>query len=682
MPLFWKRPMKTSPLPVIGLLVLGLSFGPLKAAEEGAAGGDFAVREPDYATSPVTGVVRRHWYEAARYLLDGAFSYVHSLDDPLKFPKQPGKSYPRSDAEVPTEKLEGLCRTLFAAVPLLKENPDLTLNGIRVADYYRHQIGLLLDPASPSFIKPRAPAGGPSQNLVEFGALAMALFAAPEVLWEPLPQREKDALASVMLSYGDGPTVSSNWKFFNIFILSFYKQQGYAVNETLLVEYLRKALDDYRGQGWYNDHPAYDYYSMWAYQLYGRLWAHWFGERHQPELARQFVSNFRDMEGNYPFLFGRDGKMILWGRSCSYRFAAAGPFPLMGLENRAGVNYGWMRRIASGVLLQFMTHPKFMDQRVPTLGFYGPFEPAVQMYSCRGSVYWMGKLFLGLLVPADSPFWTAVENEGPWAGEFRRDTVVNRFQPASQILITDYPNLGAAEVRAWCHERVAKDWQKFRSTENYNRLAYNSAFPWQADAPDGTVAMNYVVENKDRKWEALRLFTFRKFEDGVYYRSAVLETDERVRFELADMPIPNGTLRLDRLTGAEPTAVRLGHYALPRQTAAVRVAERIGYGQRATIIDNGEYQLALVPLAGWDAAEVRTANGLHPQSAESAVIDVRHAYEPARDGAHLFATLLLWKRSGEAWSDDELFPVASVAPQADGSIRVEWRQGAPNVVRF
>ncbi len=651
---------------------------PVRAEAEPA----FVVQAPDYATSPVTGVVRRHWYDAARYLLDGAFSYVHTLDDPLKFPKQPGVSYPRSEREVATEKLEGLCRTLFAAVPLLKEDPALTLNGIKVGDYYRHQIGRLLDPASPSFIKLRAPEGGPNQNLVEFGALAMALFAAPEVLWEPLPQEKKDALAAVMLSYGDGPTVPSNWKFFNIFILSFYKQQGYTVNEARLEEYLRLSLADYRGEGWYNDHPAYDYYSMWAYQLYGRLWAHWFGAKHYPELARQFVANFRDMEGNYPYLFGRDGKMILWGRSNSYRFAAAGPFPLTGLENRPDVNYGWMRRIASGVLLQFLTHPKFMDKRVPTLGFYGAFEPAVQMYSCRGSVYWMGKLFLGLLVPADSPFWTAVENEGPWAGEFKRDTVVNRFQPASNLLITDYPNLGAAEVRAWCHERVAKDWQKFRSTENYNRLAYHSAFPWQADGTDGTVAMNYVVENKQRQWEALRLYTFRKFEGGVYYRQAELETDARVRFELADLPIPNGTLRIDRFASAEAVAVRFGHYALPRLGAAVRTTERALGGLRATIIDNGEYQLALVPLAGWSGVELKTAQGMHPQADESAVINVQHRYEPSAEAARVFATLLLWKRSGEEWTDAELFPVATVAPQADGTVRVEWRQGEATVVRF
>ncbi|HLP01731.1 MAG TPA: DUF2264 domain-containing protein [Opitutaceae bacterium] len=667
---------------VPGLLVLGaLLTGPSWSfAADDLDPEVFVVRAPDRELSPYTGVVRRHWYDAARYLLEGAFSYVHSPDDPLKFPKQPGKSYPRSEAEVPTEKLEGLCRTLFAAAPLLKIDPDLELNGIRVGAYYRHQFGLLVDPASPNCIKPRPADGGPNQNLVEFGALAMAFFAAPEVLWDPLPQQQKDALAALMLSYGDGPTVPSNWKFFNIFVLSFFKQRGYPVNEALLQEYLRKTLADYRGEGWYNDNPAFDYYSMWAYQLYGMLWAQWFGREYYPELARQFEANFWDLRDNYPLLFGRDGKMILWGRSNSYRFASVGPFPLMGFEKRTDVNYGWMRRIASGVLLQFLTHPKFLDERVPTLGFYGPFEPAVQVYSCRGSAYWMGKLFLGLLVPADSPFWTAVENEGPWAAEFQRDTVINTFQPASKILITDYPNSGAAEVRAWCHERVADDWQQFRSTENYNRLAYNSAFPWQADGPKGEVAMNYVVRNAAGKWEALRLYTFQRFESGLYQRTAVLETDEHVRLDLAEQPLPNGILRVDRLSADKPLALRLGHYALPHFHGPVKVAQRESRGQRATIIDNGEYQLALVPVVGWNSVEVVRAAGLHPEADESSVINATASTDVA--GTRLLASLLLWKRAGEAWTDEELFPVTAVTTQSDSSCSVAWAHGASTTVSF
>ncbi|MFV8270676.1 DUF2264 domain-containing protein [Flavobacterium sp. GT2N3] len=466
----------------------------------------FKIVNPDYGLSPHTGMTKKHWKDAALYLLEGAFSYIHNLDDPMKFPKQLGKSYPLDESKVPTEKLEGLSRTLFIASPLLKENPNLVIHNIKVGDYYRHQICKLIDPKSPSYIVPRSKNGGPSQNLVEYGALTMSMLTNPEVLWDPLSQEQKDTLAQSMLSYGDGPTIASNWKFFNIFVLSFFKEQGYKVNEKLLVEYLQKSLDDYRGQGWYNDNPAYDYYSMWGFQLYGALWSEYFGNKYYPEYAIKFRNNFKDLNSNYPFMFSRNGEMIMFGRSISYRIASIAALPFMGLEKDAIVNNGWLRRISSGVLKQFLQHPDFMEDNVPTLGFYGAFEPAVQVYSCRGSVYWMGKAFLGLLLPDSNPFWTAKENEGPWETEFKNDTVYNKFQEGSKTLITNYPQIGASEIRAWCHEKKKNDWQGFRSTENYNRLSYNSAFPWQADGENGEVAMNYVFKNKNQEWEPFRLY--------------------------------------------------------------------------------------------------------------------------------------------------------------------------------
>src|ERR1051325_4900277 len=125
--------------------------------------------------------------------------------------------------------------------------------------------------------------------------------------------------------------------------------------------------------------------------------------------------------------------MIMWGRSISYRMGAVIPFPLMGLHPDASVNFGWMRRISSGALLQFLQNGDFLKDGIPTLGFYGAFEPAVQSYSCRGSVFWMGKAFLGLLVPAASPFWTATENEGPWPKEMRKGQVYSRLQGTGNI---------------------------------------------------------------------------------------------------------------------------------------------------------------------------------------------------------------------------------------------------------
>ena len=633
----------------------------------------FHLVKPDYQLSPLTGMTRQHWMDAATNLLDGAFSYIHTLDDPMRFPKQPGKSYPTDGKFNKTENLEGLCRTMFVAIPLLKENPDLVLNGIKVGDYYRQQLRNMSDPSKSGYIQHLK--GGPSQTLVEFGALALSLTVMPEIIWEPLTQKEKDDLAALMLSYGNGPTIGSNWRFFNLFVMSFFKNQGYEVKDGYIDELLQKSLAQYRGYGWYNDSPAYDYYSMWAFQMYGMIWAHYYGEKFNPEAGRQFVSNFRDLVPNYPYMFAEDGKMNMYGRSITYRIAAAVPFPLMGWLNDPSINYGWMRRIASSTLLQFLENPALMEDRVPTLGFYGAFEPAVQIYSCRGSVYWMGKAFLGLLLPADNPFWTAVENNGAWEKEFQPGKVYNKFMEGSNTLVTNYPNSGTSEIRAWCHEAVAKDWQKFRSTENYNKLSYNTAFPWMADSPDGKVSMNYAVLNAKQEWEVLRLYTFKKFEDGIYYRDAELETNPEIKFRLADIPLPNGILRVDKVSFPITTELRYGHYSLPELESPIVTKEQKAGGYTAYCMDNGAYQTALINLQGWSEVEFVQTEGLHPVSNKCSVINAATTHS----GDKVFITLQLWKKNGKLFTKKELTPVKSFKQTGD-SITIYFSDGTVKTV--
>ena len=658
-----------------GLLLLTLSVSLEMNASSPQAKNDsvFHLVKPDYQLSPLTGMTRQHWMDAATYLLDGAFSYIHTLDEPMRFPKQPGKSYPTDGKFNKTENLEGLCRTMFIAIPLLKENPDLVLNGIKVGDYYRQQLRNMSDPSKSGYIQHLK--GGPSQTLVEFGALALSLTVMPEIIWEPLTQKEKDDLAALMLSYGNGPTIGSNWRFFNIFVMSFFKDHGYEVKDSYMDELLQKSLAQYRGYGWYNDSPAYDYYSMWAFQMYGMIWAHYYGEKFNPEAGRQFVSNFRDLVPNYPYMFAEDGKMNMYGRSITYRIAAAVPFPLMGWLNDPSINYGWMRRIASSTLLQFLENPALMEDRVPTLGFYGAFEPAVQIYSCRGSVYWMGKAFLGLLLPADNPFWTAVENNGAWEKELQPGKVYNKFMEGSNTLVTNYPNSGTSEIRAWCHETVAKDWQKFRSTENYNKLSYNTAFPWMADSPDGKVSMNYAVLNAKQEWEVLRLYTFKKFEDGIYYRDAELETNPEIKFRLADIPLPNGILRVDKVSFPITTELHYGHYSLPELESPIVTKEQKAGGYTAYCMDNGAYQTALINLQGWSEVEFVQTEGLHPVSNKCSVINAATTHS----GDKVFITLQLWKKSGKPFTKKELTPVKSFKQTGD-TITIYFSDGTVKTV--
>ena len=638
----------------------------------------FTIPTPNYKVSPYTGLDRQGWIDAAEYLLDGAFTYIRDIDDPMYFPKQFDKTYPNNPGQIPTAKLEGFCRTLFLAAPLLRENPDLTLNGIKVADYYRHQLLNLINPNSPSYIKHRAPNGGPSQILVEFGALAISLSTAKNVLWDPLTQAQKDELAATMLSYGNGPTIGSNWMFFNVFVISFFKEQGYEVNDWRMEDCLKKLLALYRGEGWYNDAPAYDYYSMWAFQMYGPIWAQMYGHFY-PEYAAQFMKNQADLIDNYPYMFNAEGRMNMWGRSIPYRFGAVVPLALLGYQDNADINYGWMRRIASSTLLQFLQHPALLEDNVPTLGFYGPFEPAVQIYSCRGSVYWCGKAFLALLLPADNPFWTAKENNGPWDKEFKNNKVYNKFQPATNLLITDYPNVGGSEMRSWCHETVAKDWQKFRSSENYNKLAYHTEFPWMADGKHGEVSMNYATKNGKGQWEVLRLYTFKSFDDNIYRRDAVLETNENIRYNLADIPLANGVLRIDKVSVPAPTTIRLGHYTLPKVAGKAFSIEKSKKVPEAVIIGNGEYKLATVPLYGWDKTTIHYPVGLHPVSDQCNLI----MSEKAVNGTHIMVTLHLWKKGEKEFKAKELSPVKSVKVSEDlQSVEVVMADNTVKVVKF
>lgn len=681
---------------------------PIEAAK---ATNVFSVKNPDMQKSPFTGMTRKHWIEAGEYLLSGAFSYIHCLDDPMYFPKQLDKTYPENMGKAKTAKLEGLARTMFVAAPLLKNNPNLTIGGIKVAEYYRHQLVSLSNPASKHYVPHLR--GGAGQTLLELASLCISMKASPETLWAPLSKQEKDDLAALILSYGEGPSIDSNWMFFNVFAMSFFKDQGYKVNEKKMVDYLQKLLKRYRGEGWYNDAPAYDYYSMWAYQSYGPLWVEFFGKHFKPaqdsgleadiyqKIAAQFLKNESEMIDNYPYMFARDGRMNMWGRSICYRFAAVTPLPLLEYGQFENVNYGWLRHIASASLLQFMTHPDFLENGVPTMGFYGPFDPCVQIYSCRGSVYWIGKAFLGLLLPETSKYWSAVENEGPWEKDILPGKVYNKFQPATGLLITNYPNCGGSEMRSWCHETVAGDWQKFRSSENYNKLAYNTEFPWMADGKNGEISMNYGTKNKKGEWEVLRLYDFKKFENEVYTRHAVLETDKEVKYQLNDIMLPDGILRVDKVSLPDSTEITLGHYTLPEGSSEFKKTLEPGKSfsnhgitlpaskllgrtsDEVRIYTNGAYELAMIPIYGWTAQEKAIyPDGLHPVSHRCVLPQLREKMA----GERILVTLQLWKKVGQdgtGFTAKELSPVKSVALSKDSkTVTIKLANGQTKTVMF
>ena len=623
---------------IILLLIMLLPMAASAADAEADKTKIFEVNNPDKKLSPYTGMNREHWKQAAEYLLSTAFQYVDNIKDPFDLPKQEGKSYPRNEGDIPTARMEELCRTMFLAGPLLKENPDLTLNGIRVGDYYRYQITSFLDPKSPIYVPVKKGRGHGGQKLVELGGLAVSLLMAPDVFWHPLPKDTRDKLAEVFKGYAEGGTIDMNWRFFNQCLLSFLHREGYQVNLKYLEKLTQENLNAYVGDGWYHDSPLFDYYSMWAFQMYGPLWAESYGKKYYPDEAKQFMSNLADITTQYPYMFGRDGKLQMWGRSITYRMGAAVPLALTGLLQSSDIDYGWMRRICSGAILQFLQNPDFIAaDGLPNLGFYDHFENCLQHYSCRGSVFWMAKLFLALYMPADNPFWTTRETEGAWT-KMKKKSPYNVYSERTKILVSDHAELGMAEFR----NVFTRNSGFYYGLENYNRLAYNSALPWQADGRHGEVAMSYVVEGQNGKWLQINSYKGAGLNaDGLFCRTAEMENDKSVTIHMAEEVTANGVLRADTVKTSSPRNVRMGFYALPELDRPVAVTTTKVKGKKAITIDNGQYALTTVLTEGWDAIEVVRCHDLHPEADNSVVVNLK----ATADGQKLLKSQLIMKKS-------------------------------------
>ena len=179
------------------------------------------------------------------------------------------------------------------------------------------------------------------------------------------------------------------------------------------------------------------------------------------------------------------------------------------------------------------------------------------------------------------------------------------------------------------------------------------------------------------------------FDNEIYCRKAELETDKNVKYQLNDIMLPDGILRVDKVSLPDSTDICLGHYPLAQLKsgkAAEAFTERtvqVDKKTSVTVYGNGEYELALIPLMGWtNEAKAIHPRDLHPVSKTCLlpILNERLA------GNRIFVTLQLWKKidkNGEGFTAKELAPVKSVALSKDGaSVNLKLASGQTKTVRF
>lgn len=650
----------------------------------------FTVEQPDYRLSPFTGMTRRHWVASAELLLAGVFSHLKDAEAPLVFPRRSAVAYPQPGAPafmLRAEELEGLARTFLVAAPLLEERPGLVLHGWNVRDYYAQAILRACDPRSAGFVGwpeelARESGGKPAQQLVEMAGLCVGLMSARGAIWERYTTRERESVLACLSRYATAPTHPHNWRFFNVLIGAFLEREGCAVDEAKMAAHLDALMAYCAGDGWYRDGREFDYYSAWAFQFYGPLWCAWTGYRTRPELAALIERRHGELMANYPYCFGRGGESLVWGRSAIYRCAASAPLVVAFKIRTTPLDPGWARRMASGNLLQFLGRAEFWQEGIPSLGFYGPQDAVLQGYSCAASPFWLGKIYQALSLPGDSPFWEAVENEGFWPGLGSESRTV--VMPGAGLTATANGANGTAECRSG-KVTQAQGW--------YQRLAFNSAFPWEADDSDGGVAMSYAWRRFGDEGDAAEFVTpavmrFGGMKEGVLYRQLRFPaTEEAVAatIDLAEILLPDGgVLRVDRARLRGRGELHLGHYGLPCGRGGEPRSRSAETSQRRTLTArSGRRAVLLTAYAGWTELRCRKHVGKSVEAATSVVVHAVHRQEQVETAGVWLVALLRQRTDGAEWSEAEEDPGVELIPEDSGEgMRVRFKDGSIRRVDF
>ncbi len=676
----------------------------------------FQPKTLDYDLSPYTGLTRESWLEAAEYMLTGIFQHIKDFQDPVVVPRKETEiTYPHyysgpetQEAERKAEMFEGLTRSFFIGAPLIHNKPEVTICGKRLADYYKNQILRSCDEKDPIFVGTyeslQDTVGNVDpfrafQQTVETCALVICLWISKEQIWDTCTKEEKDKIAALLTSFAHSNTVPQNWRCFNMLDMAFLHMEGYPIDEEIMLDHAQAILNYYVGDGWYRDGQNFDYYSCWAFNVYMPLWNLWYGYENMPELAARFEEHSNKLMETYPDFFDEDGYTNMWGRSNIYRNAATSAFDGNMFLKNPKADPGLARRISSGSLMQFLGREDFLWNGIPTLGFYGQFSPLVQGYSCAESPFWFGKAFLCLHLPADHPFWTAKENNGSWeklGDKEIKETVLNG--PA--LCFTNHKANGETILRSG---KVSKRKDDIHAMWNYAKLCFNTKYPWEA-TPGGredVEAQQYLLKDMTTG-DVLRgnLTLWAGEKAGVLYRRQFfnynLETEMHwlQAINLADFPVENGIIRVDKhRLHRRPVIFTLGSYGFPDN--GTEIIERSCGDAKAIILKGKDFcgrekQMAMTIYDGWDKLSYIRSEGTNPDSEKSIIIFGENELKKQYGGGESYTMIsqVITKESHEDFSEEELFPIASVEYEDKwnngcyGTVTVTLKNGTVRKVNF
>jgi hypothetical protein len=433
--------------------------------------------------------VRQAFFEIVRGYIEAA----RRTSPTMAVVEYPGATVTKSFLAKSGLSATGVTRMLpaLAAWTASGRQPDL---GAREALIAAFRNGT--DPDSADYWLP-SPADRQNQRQVEASIVAWSLWTARDTVLAALNQRERKNVAAWLASCCRVPVRNNNWAWFTAVVQAACRRLAekfpeFEFNEKWMLDDLR-ALDAMAAgeSGWYNDGlkgAAFDYYNSWVFASHFLYWNELVGSFY-PEFRNRFSERLKNYLEIVPYFFANHGGHVLYGRSLIYRWAAVTPLVLAWRQGLWPHSPGLLRRIVERNILWQWDIGAFDAAAGKLRESYtrNGTRDVCESYIDGGHPYWGMQAFAFWLIPDGDPFWTAPEEPLP----------VEKSDYAIAI-----PEAGLLVRGARISGQVTLYNAKSTKTEphyrdKYNKLAYNSHFPFAVNHEPGRPTLDNLVLLRD-----------------------------------------------------------------------------------------------------------------------------------------------------------------------------------------
>lgn len=244
------------------------------------------------------------------------------------------------------------------------------------------------------------------QRFVEMAAISYGLILAPDKLWEPLKEQEKDNLAKWLYGINQYELPICNWILFAVLVNIALKKLGRKYDREKLEKYLDGVDSFYLGDGWYQDGDSgqKDYYVSFAIHFYCLFYSMVMKEE-DPVRCGKYLERAEQFGRQFIYWFDADGAALAFGRSLTYRFSQVSFFSACLMAGAEPFSTGVMKGLIVRHLCDWMKKPIFDRSDILTVGYGYPNLVMGERYNGPGSPYWALKTFAVLMLPDDHEFW-------------------------------------------------------------------------------------------------------------------------------------------------------------------------------------------------------------------------------------------------------------------------------------